>query len=142
MRSHDCWGRGLGEAMSNTLDLIVSIGSSGDTTPKEVGDAAGRLYVSLASRPEIIGLRQVNEPAPDAAKSGGEVAALGSMLLQVAPSAVEAVLSMIRDLLSRPGALPTKVTVTRKDRQVSVELDPRRTSTTELAALVAELDPR
>jgi len=42
----------------------------------------------LGRRPEISEIRQGSEPAPDTAKSGGEVAALGTILLQHNPSTV------------------------------------------------------
>ncbi|MBK8174675.1 MAG: hypothetical protein IPK66_05165 [Rhodospirillales bacterium] len=128
--------------MSDQLDLVVIVAASGDTTPEEIRAATGALCAGLADRPEISEIRQGSEPAPDAAKSGGEVAALGALLLQIAPTALDGVLRMIRDYLSRPGAVATKVTIKRKGREVSVEFDPRRTSSADVAALVAQLDPR
>jgi hypothetical protein len=135
-----------GEAMPETLDLTVIVGASGDTTPEEIQVVAQRLADVLSERPEVTRIAPCLEPAPDAAKSGVEVAALGAMLLQVAPAAVEAVLRMVQDLLTRPGTLPTKVTVKRKGREVAVEFDPRRTSANDIAALArtlaADLDAR
>lgn len=101
-RLHDGLGQGGGHARD--------MGASGDTTPEEVQAAARRLYVGLAERSEVARIEPVMEPAPDAAKSGAKVAALGAMLLQVAPAAIEAVLRMVQDLLTRPGTLPTTVT--------------------------------
>jgi hypothetical protein len=51
--------------MSDTLDLTVIIGASGDTMPEEVHVVTGQLYAGLTDSPEITGLKQVATPAPE-----------------------------------------------------------------------------
>lgn len=75
--------------MSETVNLKISVAAAGDTTPEEIAAAARRLSVALAERPEVEAVTAATIPAPEGAKTGGEVVALGALLLAVAPAAVE-----------------------------------------------------
>jgi hypothetical protein len=125
--------------MADFIDLTLVIDSSGDTTGEEAQRHAASLSAVLSERLEVARLAHCTLPAPTAAKAGSEIAVIGAMLLQLAPTAIEPVLKMVREVLTRPGALPTKITVKRNGGEVAVEFDPRQTSTSDIASLAKTL---
>jgi hypothetical protein len=125
--------------MSETVNLKISLVAAGDTTPEEIAAAARRLSVALAERPEVEAVTAATTPAPEGAKTGGEVVALGVLLLPVAPAAVEFVLGLIRDMLARPAAPPVEVAVEIEGRgKIAIKV-PTHASRDEIKALAREL---
>ena len=128
-----------GKAMPVTLNLKINVTAAGDTTPEEIQAATRRLSVALAERPEVEAVTAATAPAPEGAKTGGEVVALGALLLAVAPAAVEFVLGLIRDMLARPAAPPVEVAVEIEGRGKFVIKVPTHASRDEIKALAREL---
>jgi hypothetical protein len=125
--------------MSETLTLKISVCGAGDATPEEIQGAALQLYVDLTERPEVEAVAPATVPAPEGAKTGGEVVALGALLLAAAPAAVEGMLGLIRDMLGRPAAPPVEVAVEIEGRgKIAIKV-PAHASRDEIQALAREL---
>ena len=123
-----------GEAMT----LTISILPQGDTLDSEVMELTTTVRRALEQRSEVDDVQPATKPAPPGARAG-EVLLLGTLLVAVAPAAVEGVINILRDLLKRPGTPPLKVKVRHGETEVEVEFRPGEISPDELARLVENL---
>lgn len=112
------------------MDLSLQITPVGDTTARELSAASQEVLKFLERLPGVARIEAHRIPAPDHAK-GALVDALGSLVLSVAPAALQAALRTLQTVLSRQPQ-PTKVLIQTKDGQISFEFDPKRTSLHEL----------
>ena len=110
----------------------------GDTEPAEIRELTQTLHDALAGRSEVDTIRPATGAAPPGAKVG-EALTLASLLIQLAPAAIQGVLGLARDILSRPGTPPTRVSVVIGKRSVEVEFDPNKTTPDEIAGLAEKL---
>ncbi len=120
------------------MTLTISIVPQGDTLDPEIVDLTTTVRQALEQRLEVDDVRPATKPAPPGAKVG-EVLLLGTLLVAVAPAAIEGVINIVRDLLKRPGTPPLKVKVKHGEMEVGVEFSPGTISADELARLVESL---
>ncbi len=125
--------------MPETLTLEVAVHAAEDTTSAEAWAATQRVAELLMERPEVQTIAPVREMAPEGAKSAMDMAGLGALLVQVAPAFIQPLIGMIRELLTRPGTTPTKVSVKTEGKEVSVEFDPRHATEDDIATLTKKL---
>jgi hypothetical protein len=110
------------------MDFSLEIAAQGDTTARELVAASEELRNVLERVPGVDQVATQPAIAPDQAKGVG--AALGHLLLSVAPTALKAVLQALQSaLLPHPA---TKVLIRTKDGKFSFEFDPKKISLKEL----------
>lgn len=120
------------------VPLTITIVPEGDAVDAEVVDLTTQVREALERRPEVDDVQPAKGSAPPGARPG-EVMLLGALLVAVAPAAMEGVINIVRDLLSRPGTPPTKVRIKHGETEVEVEFSPDKTSPEELARLIERL---
>jgi hypothetical protein len=118
------------------MELSLQIIPAGDTTAREISAATQDVRDMLERLPGVSAVAPQRVGAPDRAK-GGLIDALGSLVLSVAPAALQGVLQLLKSVLaSRP---QTKFMLQTKDGQVSFEFDPRKISLQEMVDAVQQL---
>ncbi|TVR82716.1 MAG: hypothetical protein EA405_05850 [Rhodospirillales bacterium] len=124
--------------MSHPVELKVVVMPDGDCTADGVALVARRIREGASDHPDVARVQAATAPAPTGAKAG-EAMLLGALIVALAPVAVEGLLNLIRDILSRPGAPPVKVAVELAGRgTVAIEI-PSGASPAEVQALAHRL---
>ena len=127
--------------MGEFTELKLTIEPLGDTEAREVVDLTTGIRKTLEGIQELSDIRPVSDKAPLGAKVG-EVAAVGALLIAIAPAAIEGALNIIRDVLSRSGKPSTKVTIVNGETSVEIEFNPKTITPAEMADLVERIAPR
>jgi hypothetical protein len=118
------------------MELSLLITPAGDTTAREISAATQDVRDLLERLPGVSAVAPQQVPAPDHAK-GAFVDALGSLVLSVAPAALQGVLQLLQSVLApRP---QTKFSLQSKDGQVSFEFDPKKISLQDMVDAVQQL---
>jgi hypothetical protein len=125
--------------MPDLASFLIGVTASGDTTADEVDEVTDRLKGMLREQPNVEDIASVPARGPEGAKAGSEIAAFGAFVLQLAPSAIEPILNLVREFLSLRGAPIVKISVKVKDKETKIEFNPKRTSSSDMTALVREL---
>jgi len=119
------------------LDLLLQINPVGDTTAREIAAASQEVHSVLERLPGVERIEPQQVTAPDRAK-GVLTDLLGGLALSAGPPVLKALLQTLQAILARqPSA--TKVLIQTKDRKISIEFDPKRTSLQELVTAAERL---
>jgi hypothetical protein len=120
------------------MDMTVTILPSGNTTQRELAALSRQVTDALRGLRAVEGVTPVRSMAPEGAK--GVADEVGSFMLQIPAAAITGAFGVLQGLLARAPETPTKVKIG-ADGGVEIEFDPRRTTTAEMADLIAKLRP-
>ena len=120
------------------MALTITVLPTGDTQDTEVANLTKDIRRALERRSEVDEVRPATIPAPAGAKVG-EALTLGSMLVTVAPIALEGIVQFVRDFLKRPVVPNTKVKLRFGDSAIELEFNPKEITPESLGDLVVRL---
>jgi len=122
----------------NPAELFIEL-SLEDGDPAELDELTRQLRAELQDL-EVDSVNRVSAGVPPAGTKAVDLAAVGQMMVTLAPAVVPPLFDLLKSWVERKPSTPVKVKVKVGKRTAQIEYDPTKTTAKDLEALIKALN--